>query len=175
MPSKQGNGRNKVDIKKLCIYALLTAVCLVFGYIESLVPLSAIAPGIKLGLSNALTVILLFSGDTKGAFAVNFVRISLSALLFGSPLSFAFSLCGGMVSLTVAALLKKSGIFSMVGISIVSGVVHNLAQSVIALLLLGVGMLYYLPMLIIGGGISGALIGILCKLILKKVKTNGKI
>lgn len=174
MPSKQGNSTNKVDVKRLCIYSLFVALCLIFGYIESLVSLAFIAPGVKLGLANAITVMLICIGDTKGAFFVNISRIALSALLFGSPVSFVFAFFGGIVSLSVAALLKKTGIFSTVGISIASGVVHNLAQTVIAILILGVGMLYYLPILIIGGSISGAVIGILCKLILKKIKTNVK-
>ena len=82
MPAEQGNSRNRIKAARLTRYALFCAICLIVGYIESLLPLSFIAPGVKIGFSNAVALSLLLSGDTKGAFAVNVARILLSALLF---------------------------------------------------------------------------------------------
>ena len=88
MSSKQSDGRNKINIKRLTLYAMLVAVCLIVGYLESIlsISLTAIAPGIKIGLSNAVVLTLICTGDIKGAWAINIARICLSALLFGSPI-----------------------------------------------------------------------------------------
>lgn len=167
MPAKQGNTRNKVNW--LCIYAMLTAVCLIIGYVESLVNLGLIAPGIKIGLSNSVACVLVFRGDIKGAFAVNITRILLSALLFGSPVSLAFALAGGIISLIVMALLGKCRKFSVIGVSALGGVVHNIAQCTVGACVIGIGIFYYLPVLIISGAVCGVFVGVLSKLILKRM------
>ena len=160
--------------KKVSVYGLLTALCLVFGYIESLVSLSFIAPGVKLGLANGVALLLLARQDFKGAFAVNLTRILLSALLFGTPMQLIFSLSGGISSLIVMALLCRGKRFGIVGFSIAGGVTHNLFQLLAAIPLVGSGVLYYLPVLLLCGGVCGFLIGFLAAIIFKKTETNGK-
>lgn len=81
-----------------------------------------------------------------------------------------YSLAGGVLSLLVMALLKKTDKFSPVGVSIAGGVGHNLGQILAALLMLGTGVLGYLPMLIILGAISGAIIGAVAALLIKALK-----
>lgn len=149
---------------------LMTALCIVFGFIESLVPLTAVAPGVKIGLSNAIALILITNGDIKGAFFVNISRILLSALLFGSPFSLLFSLTAGIGSLIVSALIKKSEKFSTVGISVTGAVVHNLLQLIVALFVVGRGAVYYAPILLISGVVCGTLVGIPSKIIAKRIK-----
>ena len=90
MSAKQDNSPNRIDTKRLTLYALLVAAAMVFSYIESLVPLFFIAPGVKIGLANAVSLLLAAKGRYKGAFAVNISRILLSALLFGSAVSLAY-------------------------------------------------------------------------------------
>ncbi len=172
MPSKQGSGRNKIDLRALCIYALLCTLCMVLSYLENLLPTEIIAPGIKLGLANSVALLLVCSGDTRGAFLVNTARIFLSALLFGSPVSFVFSLAAGLCSLAVTALLYRIKLFGTVGLSVCGAVAHNLAQTVVAFVLLGAGVWLYFPLLLLVGTASGAAVGFLCGIILKKIKTN---
>ncbi len=168
MPAKQGDNRS--GIKRLCVYALLCAVCIIFGYVESLVPTALIAPGIKLGLSNSVALLLLTAKDIKGAFFVNITRILLSALLFGSPFSLLFSVSAGVISLLVCSCLSKSDNISTVGLSISGGVVHNITQTAVAVFVVGKGALFYLPVLIAGGMVSGVVIGILAGMIFKKTE-----
>lgn len=168
MPAEQGNPRNKV--KRLAVWSLLTAVCLIIGYVESLINLSFIAPGIKLGLANSVACVLVFSGDIKGAVAVNLSRILLSALLFGSPVSLAFSIAGGFVSLAVMVLLRKVRFFSVIGISVLGGVFHNTVQCAVGVLFIGKGVAFYLPVLLLSGFLCGAAVGFLSALILKRIK-----
>ena len=172
MSAKPGDNRNKV--KRLCMYSLLCAVCIIIGYIESLLELSFIAPGIKIGLSNSVACVLVFSGDIKGAFAVNISRILISALLFGSPVSLCFSLAGGIISLVLTALLKNSRFFSVIGVSALGGAVHNAVQCAVGLVFVGIGVAYYLPVLLVIGLACGAAVGILSKLILARMKKGEK-
>lgn len=175
MSAKQGNCRNKVNIKHITIYSLLVAVCLIIGYLESILSISliAIAPGVKIGLSNAIALTLICRGDIKGAWAINVTRICLSALLFGSPISFLLSLSGGVASTLAACFLSKSKAVSEIGISMVGGTVHNVFQLFAAITFVGVGVIYYLPVLLILGALCGAFCGVLVKLVLNKIKING--
>ena len=169
MSAKQSDSTNKLTAKKLCIYGILTALCIVFGYLESLVSLDFIAPGVKLGLSNAVALLLITKKDLKGAFAVNIARILLCALLFGSPVSLAFSLAGGIASVVFTFLLSKVKSVSVIGLSIAGGVIHNIFQLFVAMIIVGIGAVFYIPVLCITGALSGALIGILCSVLLNKL------
>lgn len=175
MSAKQGNCGNKLNIKRITLYALLVSLCLIVGYLESFlsITLIAVAPGVKIGLSNAIVLTLVCCGDTRGAWTVNLARIALSALLFGSPISFLFSLSGGVASTLVACLLSRFKSVSEIGISIAGGAVHNVFQCVAATAFVGVGVVYYLPALLSLGAFCGGFCGVLVKLVLKKVKTNG--
>ena len=82
MSAKQGHNRNQ--IRRVCLYAILSAVCLCLGYLESLVPLTFIAPGVKIGLANTVCLILAAKMDIKGAFFVNTVRILLSGFKYAT-------------------------------------------------------------------------------------------
>lgn len=158
--------------KRICTLSLLTAVCIVLGWVESMISLSYIAPAVKLGLANSVCLLLILKGDIKGAFLVNITRILLSALLFSTPLALVFSLSAGIISLTVMALLSKLKWFSVVGFSIVGAVIHNAVQILVAVLYFGGAVLWYFPILLLSAVISGTIIGVLCQIISKKIKVK---
>ena len=172
MSAKQGNSRNRIRIKHITVCSLLVAICLIVGYFENLfsITLMTMVPGAKIGLSNAIVLMLVCSGDYKGAWAVNVSRICLSALLFGTTVSFLLSVAGGVTSTLVACILSRSKNVSVIGISIAAAVTHNLFQLIAAMLLVGIGVVYYLPVLIAIGVVCGALCGVLARLILKHSK-----
>lgn len=172
MSSEQSFGRNK--IKRLTLLGLLTAACMILGYLESLLNLSFIAPGVKIGLANAVCLCLVFTGDIKGAYLVNISRILLSALLFSSPFTLVYSLSAGLVSLTAAAFLSRLKSLSAIGVSAAGGLLHNLTQLLVAFLVLGRGVLYYTPLLSLSGIGAGALVGLLSEILIKKMKTKQK-
>ena len=169
MSTKQGDSGNKINIKRLTLYALVTAVCLIVGYLETVlsIGLITVAPGVKLGLSNAVALMLICSGDIKGAWSVNIARICLASLLFGSPISFVLSISGGVVSTAASCLLSRLKSVSPIGISIAGGVIHNVFQLVAATFIVGFGVVYYLPILIGLGAICGAFCGVLAQAALK--------
>ena len=153
--------------KKIALYGILTSLALIFGYIESLFPLSFIAPGVKLGLANSVALILLCYGDFRGAILVNITRILLSALLFSSPFSLIFSLTAGILSVVIMRLLSGIKGVSVVGFSISGAAVHNLVQLTVASLLFGRAVWYYLPFLLVSALLSGGIIGILSSIIFR--------
>lgn len=148
----------------------LTALALIFSYIEFLVPLPIAIPGIKLGLANIVCLVCLYALGEKHAFLINVTRIALAALLFGSVFSALYALAGGVVSFAVMALLKRTKRFSVCGVSMAGGVFHNLAQLAVAgLLVESAQVFYYFPVLLLSGMATGIGIGILATLILRSI------
>ncbi len=161
--------------KKITLYGILTGLALIFGYLESLVSVSFPAPGIKLGLANAIALLLLCRGDFKGALAVNITRILLSALLFSTPFSLLFSLTAGISSVLIMRLVSGVKAVSVTGFSIAGAAVHNTVQLAVAAAVFGRAVWYYTPFLLAAALFSGSITGILVSVIFKKIKTNRKL
>ncbi len=158
--------------KKLTLIGLLAALAIVLSYVEMLLPpIYAAIPGIKLGLANVVSVIVLYTLTIKEAALVTLVRVLTVALIFGNLMTMAYSIAGAVLSITVMALLKKTNLFSTVGVSIAGGVCHNLGQILMAILITSTAEIgYYMIFLCISGILSGALIGIVGALIIKNIK-----
>ena len=156
---------------RIAACGVLTALALIFSYIEFLVPLPIAIPGIKLGLANIVVLVCLYLLGEKYAFLINCTRIALAALLFGSVFSALYALAGGVVSFAVMALLKRTDAFSACGVSMAGGVFHNLAQLTVAgFLVESAQVFYYFPVLLLSGMATGIGIGILATLILRSVR-----
>lgn len=162
--------------KKITIAALLAALALIFSYIEVLIPFNPAIPGIKLGIANLVILITLYYLGAKYALIVNLVRVLIAGLLFNGLFGAAYSLAGALASFLIMILLKKTNIFSVTGISIAGGVAHNFGQILIAAFLVSnLKIFVYFPVLIISGVVSGAIIGIVAHLILKRLPQNALI
>ena len=160
----------KMTARKITLSAVLASAALIFSYIEAILPLSSGIPGVKLGIANLVILIALYTLGFSYALFVNLVRIIIAGLLFHGLFGALYSLCGGMLSLCMMYLLKKTGLFSVTGVSMAGGVFHNTGQLIIAALLVSnIRMFYYFPVLLWSGMISGILIGILAHLVLKKL------
>ncbi len=155
---------------KVSVCAVLTALALIFSYVEALIPFSFGVPGIKLGLSNLVVLIALYGIGASYAFGVNLARILLSGLLFGGVSAMIYSLAGGILSFAVMYALKKTRLFSPVGVSMAGGVMHNVGQLTAAALIVETSQIYlYLPALLISGMITGVLLGIASVWILRRL------
>ena len=148
---------------KTAFMGICVALAMIFSYVEVLLPpLFAAVPGIKLGLANVVVLFLLYRLGAWRAAAVSLVRVLLVSLLFGNALWFLYSAAGALCSLGVMLLLKKSGLFSEVGVSVSGAVAHNAGQILVALWLLGVAEIgYYLIVLAITGCVFGVAVGLL--------------
>lgn len=155
---------------KAAVFGVFTALALIFSYVELLIPVNFGIPGAKLGLANLVIVIVLYKTDWKEALLLSVVRIILAGFLFGNLFGILYSLAGGILSLAVMALLKRTGAFSVIGVSMAGGVSHNVGQLIMAMLVVetyAVG--YYLPVLLIAGLITGTMIGIAGREMLKRL------
>ena len=160
-----------MDYKKIPYYGLFAALAILMGYVEMLIPVPVPIPGVKLGLANVIIIIMMYFMDTKSAFFVSLIRVLLSGLLFAGFAGLLYSLAGAMCSFAVMALLKKTGKYSIVGVSLAGGVFHNVGQvAVAAMAVENVKMMYYLPFLLVSGVATGILIGIVAKTALVYLK-----
>lgn len=160
-----------MKVKNVAILGLCVALAMIMSYIESLFPLNFAVPGIKMGLANIVIIFLLYRMGFGAACVVSLIRVFLVSLLFGNMMMMAYSIAGAVLSLGLMFLLKKSGKFSVVGVSIAGGVAHNAGQIIMAIILLGAKQIaYYLPVLAVTGTVTGVLIGIAASIVIKRVK-----
>lgn len=148
--------------KRVALYGMFLAVALVVSYLESLLPLFVAVPGVKLGIANAVIMLVLYQMGAKQAFVLSVTRVVLAALLFSGLFTMLYSLAGALCSLVGMILLKKSKLFSPVGVSVAGGVLHNMGQIVVAMIVMEqAALVSYLPVLLVSGVVSGIVIGIL--------------
>lgn len=155
---------------RVAYFGVFTALALIFSYIESLIPFDFGIPGVKLGLANLIIVFALYKLNLKDVYLLSLVRVLLSGALFGNYFSIVYSLAGGLLSLSVMAFLKHREGYSILGISMAGGVFHNVGQILVAMILVETfSVIYYFPVLLLAGLVTGALIGVVAGEVLKRV------
>lgn len=148
--------------KRVAYCAMLTALAMIFGYVEALIPFGLGIPGVKLGLANIVIVLALYLLPAYQAFAIQLMRIVLVSFLFGNLSMMLYSLAGGILSFLVMLIVKRGDAFSITGVSIAGGVSHNIGQLIVAVLVVrNLKIAFYLPVLIMAGLITGCFIGML--------------
>lgn len=151
----------------------MAALAIIFGYVEMLLPVFFVVPGMKLGLANLVTVFVLYRYRAKEAAVISLIRIVVIGFLFANLFSILYSLAGAALSLLCMTAARRFSGLSIVGVSILGGVTHNLGQLIVAALVVENGnIFYYFPALLISGLVTGALIGIVTGEILKR--TTGR-
>ena len=155
---------------RVAYFGVFTALALIFSYVETLIPVNLGIPGVKLGLANLIIVVVLYKMRLSEAYLLSVVRVLLAGFIFGNYFSIIYSLAGGLLSLTVMALLKKWGGFSLQGISIAGGVFHNIGQLIVAAVVVETfSVTYYFPVLLVAGLLTGLVIGIVAEMMLKRL------
>ncbi|MBO5460707.1 MAG: Gx transporter family protein [Ruminococcus sp.] len=161
--------------KKVAVCGVLVALAMIFSYIEVLIPFNFGIPGMKLGLANLVIVIGFYFLKPQEVLLISLVRIFMMGYMFGNGMSIIYSLAGGMVSFLIMFILKKTEHFSIIGISIAGGVFHNVGQIAAAVAVLeNIAVFYYFPVLLISGVVTGFLIGILSKRVVRVVTAEGR-
>ena len=159
-----------MSTKKLATLAITISFAMVLSYIESRIPAFVAIPGIKIGLANIAVIFALYKFGVKEAVVVSLVRIFLISLLFGSFVSLAYSLAGGVLSLLAMAILKRFTPLGEITVSICGGVLHNAGQIAMASLILNTNVVvYYLPLLMVSGIIAGIAVGVAAGILIKRV------
>lgn len=151
----------------------MSSLALIFSYVEAIIPFNAGIPGVKLGIANIVTVIALYKLSIKHAAIVSFIRIMVAGFLFSGLFGAIYSLAGATVSLIGMIFLKKTGKFSIAGVSMAGGVLHNLGQLLVASFLIkDLKIFFYFPILLFSGLASGIAIGIAATLIMRVLPKN---
>lgn len=154
------------NTKTITMLAAFISVAVILGYVENLFP--PIVAGVKLGIANIVVISVLYTRGAKETWVVAILKVVLCMALFGSVTSFIYSLSGAVLSLSVMILAKKSKAFSLISVSGLGGLCHNMAQFFCAYIIIGKGVLFYLPILCISGILCGVLTGIVSGIIVKR-------
>ena len=159
--------------KKIAVLALAIALAMILSFVESQIPAFVAIPGVKIGLANIAVVFVLYKLGWKEAVLISLVRVVMVSMLFGTLVSLFYSVAGAVLSLTGMVLLKKTGLFSTVAVSVTGGVLHNVGQILMACLLLETNVIvYYLPFLILSGVIAGVVIGVVSAIMVNRVQVK---
>lgn len=159
--------------KKIAVLALAVALAMILSFVESQIPAFAAIPGVKVGLANIAVIFALYKLGWREAALISLIRVFLVSVLFGTAVSLFYSVAGAVLSLSGMILLRKTGLFSTVAVSVAGGVLHNVGQILMACLLLETNVIkYYLPFLILSGVIAGIVIGAVSAIMVKRVEVK---
>ena len=99
--------------------------------------------------------------NQRDAILVNVMRIVLSGFLFSNLYTILYALAGALFSFAAMLLGRRFRCFSMIGVSVLGGVFHNIGQIIVAMLVVETFYVgYYIPFLILSGTVTGAVLGI---------------
>lgn len=164
--------------QKSVYIALLAAQATVIAMLERLIPnLFAFAPGAKLGLSNMITLVAIFTLSTKDSFKVVTMRLLLSTLLGGTLSTFLYSFAGSYLSFIGMVIVRKLGpkLVSYIGISATGGILFNVGQLAVASLIAqSFSVMLYLPVLSFAGILAGVVVGVAGNFMMKNIATIKK-
>lgn len=161
-------------MRKTVELGFFLALALILSYVESLIPFSFGIPGIKLGLPNLIVVLLLYRDGMRQAVLVNFLRIILSGFLFSNLYAILYALAGAVFSFCAMTAGKRTHWFSVVGVSVLGGVFHNIGQILVAMAVVETFYVgYYMPFLIAAGTVTGAVLGIAALELMPYLRNTG--
>lgn len=163
-----------VDIKtkKLTFLGLMVGYSLAIYILETYIPnpLIAIFPGAKLGLANIITLIALITLGIKDTLIIVTVRVLLSSI-FSGPMSYLlFSIGGAYLSLVAMYLGSRLKDFSIIGVSIMGAIGHNIGQLLIASIIIqNMDIVGYLPFMLAASLVTGMFVGMVSKYTMPKI------
>ena len=161
-----------MQTKQLTKAALLAAVAVIIFVIEAQIPPLTPIPGIKMGLSNIVTLFAVYALGPFYALVILLVRIFLGGFLTGQLMAVSFSLAGGLAALLACLVLRRFILpEQMWAASAVCAVFHNIGQIVVAILITGTPeILSYLPVLILSGILAGIFTGLCAQFLYKRLR-----
>ena len=164
--------KNRENLEKMMLVILIGALAIVLGIIESMIPIKLPIPGMKLGLANIMIVIGLYYLDVKDMFFVIMLKTFLTTLLLGTFSMFAYGFVGALLSyicmVSAFKVLKEK--ISLIGISMIGGVMHNIGQIIVAIILIKTkAIAYYMMFLLPIGLLTGVVIGLVAKLVMSRL------
>ena len=164
-----------MTLKRWVTLAMLAGIALTIYLVEAQIPTPLPIPGVKLGLANIVTLLVLARFGPRDALTVLLVRIVLGSIFAGQIISFFYSLAGGLLCLLVMLLaLRLLGTRQLWAVSVFGAIAHNIGQLAVAVFLTNLGILWYAPALFAAAIVTGVFTGIAAQAVLKHIP-KGKI
>ena len=162
--------------RKLTTMALLCAIALTIFIVEAQIPVPVPIPGIKLGLSNIVTVYAVYALGAREAMGILFVRIFLGALFSGNFGTIFYSAAGGALAVLTTIALKFVLRESQLWVAGCMGAIaHSIGQMIVAVWATGTpSLLLYLPVMILCSIITGLFTGLCAQILVKRGKNLWK-
>lgn len=159
-----------ISMKKTVTLGMLTAIAMVFGYVESIIPLPVGIPGIKLGLANIIILFVIYRYGIREASLVSVARIVLSGLMFTGMWSILYGISGTACAIMVMSLAKFRLKLSVITVSVLGAMAHISGQMFVAGLNVGFGpVASYALYLLLASVIFGAIIGTISDILIRRV------
>ncbi|MBO4902502.1 MAG: Gx transporter family protein [Lachnospiraceae bacterium] len=173
------HSQGRRGVRHLALLAMFSALAMILSYVEILLPFSFGIPGVKLGIPNLITLLILYleKGTGKNAALVRLtdagivllIRIVVTGLLFTNVYAILYSLAGGLLSLVCMFLISLSDRIGIPGCSVLGGITHNLGQLTVAMFVVSqLKIWYYFPILLFFGTLTGFALGILAYMIISR-------
>ena len=161
-----------VHTKKLTQLALLTAISLSIFLVELQIPNPFPLPAMKLGLANIITIYAIYRYSAGEASLILFTRIILGGIFSGNLMAIGYSLSGGILCLIGSMFISRILPIKYIWLTSICGaILHNIGQLIVATILTKtLGIIAYLPLLIISGAIAGLCTGICAKILLNRLE-----
>ncbi|WMM23561.1 Gx transporter family protein [Tissierella sp. MB52-C2] len=159
-------------LNKMIFLSLLVSIGLALSVLESAIPLPVTIPGARLGLSNVVILVTLVIFGFKESLIVGILKSIVLILVTGSVSSLIYSLSGAILaSITMYVIYKYfSKVFSLIGVSVLGAVAHNIGQVSAAVLMMSNLRIYsYLPILLLMSLFTGYFVGLSSNFITKNL------
>ena len=156
--------------RKITLMALLTAIALTIFMLEAQIPPIVPIAGIKLGLSNIVTIFAVFLLGGKRGAAILFARIFLGAIFSGQFGTIFYSAAGGLLAWLTAVGLKRILTEKQIWVAgCLGAIAHSVGQMIVAVLFTGTpSLVIYLPVMILCSIITGLFTGLCAQLLLNR-------
>ena len=127
-----------MKVRRLAAMGVLTALALILFMVEAQIPMPVPIPGVKLGLSNIITVFAVFAMGSGDAAAILFCRVFLGAIFSGNFSTIFYSAAGGLCAILITIGLKRILTLKQLWVAGALGAVaHSIGQMVMAVALTG--------------------------------------
>lgn len=148
--------------KKLALLGLLTAIALTIFLIEAQIPPLVPIPGVKLGLSNIVTVFAVFALGSREGTLVLAARIFLGAVFAGNFSTILYSAAGGLCAIGMTVGCKRFLSHRQLWVAgCLGAIAHSVGQMAAAVIVSGTpALLLYLPVMIACSIVTGLFTGL---------------
>ncbi len=151
-----------MNTKKIVFLAIMLAISIVLSIVESFIYLGI--PGVKIGLANVITLIVMYAYSEKDALLITALRICLVGMLRSTLPTFLLSLSGGALAFGLMFLFKKINKFSVLSVSIMGSIGHSIGQIIMAMIILSTKeLIFYLPFILLLSIPTGIITGLVSK------------